>query len=323
MAATPVHQLEMEKRALHGQFSADLAPALTIASGDTVQYHRLPDVAWGLENHKAEGGPRRKVEPRSVPRDDGPCLAGPVHVEGAVPGDVLAVHIDTLVPGAWGWTLAGEIDFFNTDLNRQLGVGEGPPTLLRWTLEGNGEAVDQHGHRVALRPMLGTIGLCPDGDGWHSGWMPRRTGGNLDAAVLTEGSVLYLPVAVEGARVSVGDGHAAQGHGESSGTGIECLMERAALRYVVRPDLEVTAPRAETPRGWVTFGVGDTLDDASAMALQGMLDWLVDAYDLPRKQALALASVSVDLEVTQVVNGVRGAHAVLSTEAQRRLFGGD
>jgi len=256
MPSDSTHDLTLEAGVLHGQFSSSLSPVLTIASGDTVRYHRLPDVAWGLEKHNAEGGPRRKVEPRTPPRDDGPCLAGPIRVEGAAPGDVLAVHIDTLVPGPWGWT-------------------------------------------------------------------PRRTGGNLDAAVLTEGSVLYLPVEVEGALVSVGDGHAVQGHGESSGTGIECMTEEAKLRYVVRPDLKLDAPRAETPRGWVAFGVGDTLDDASTMALRGMLRWLTEAYDLPRKEALALASVCVDLEVTQLVNGGRGLHAVLSTATRERLFGAE
>jgi len=143
----------------------------------------------------------------------------------------------------------------------------------------------------------------------------------MDAAVLTAGSVLYLPVEVEGAWVSVGDGHAAQGHGESSGTGIECLLDRVDLRYVVHGDLDVSAPRAETPRGWVTFGFGETLDDAATEALRGMMQWLTRAFDVPRKEALALISVSVDLEITQVVNGVRGVHAVLTTEARRRLFG--
>ena len=322
MPSDSTHDLTLEAGVLHGQFSSSLSPVLTIASGDTVRYHRLPDVAWGLEKHNAEGGPRRKVEPRTPPRDDGPCLAGPIRVEGAAPGDVLAVHIDTLVPGPWSWTLAGEMDFFNAALNRRLEVAEGPPTILRWVLEEE-IATDQRGHRAAVRPMLGTIGVCPAGEGWQSGWTPRRTGGNLDAAVLTEGSVLYLPVEVEGALVSVGDGHAVQGHGESSGTGIECMTEEAKLRYVVRPDLKLDAPRAETPRGWVAFGVGDTLDDASTMALRGMLRWLTEAYDLPRKEALALASVCVDLEVTQLVNGVRGLHAVLSTATRERLFGAE
>src|SRR3712207_2281971 len=116
-----LHTIEPERATLHGQFSRDLEPALTVNSGDTVSYRTL-DVAWGLENHKEGDLPRRKFEPREPLRDDGPCLVGPVAVRGAEPGAALEVHVEAVVPGVWGWTLAGEIGFFNTALNRSLGV---------------------------------------------------------------------------------------------------------------------------------------------------------------------------------------------------------
>jgi acetamidase/formamidase len=306
-----LHQLEPARATLHGQFSPDLPPALTVDSGDTVRYRTL-DVAWGLENHKEGDLPRRKFEPREFPRDDGPCLVGPVAVRGAEPGGVLEVHVEVVVPGPWGWTVAGEIGFFNAGLNRALGVANGPSRTTRWHLDAESMvATSHHGHAVRLRPFLGTIGLSPAEPGWHSAWPPRRTGGNLDCKELTAGSTLYLPVAVPGALVSVGDGHAAQGDGEVSGTAIECPIERAELRYVVRDDLELDAPRARTQDGWTTFGFSEDLDEAAANALNGMLDLMTLWFGLPRKDALALASPVVDLRVTQLVNGVCGVHATL------------
>jgi acetamidase/formamidase len=288
-----------------------------VDSGDTVRYRTL-DVAWGMENHKEGDLPRRKFEPREAPRDDGPCLVGPVAVRGAEPGSVLEIHIETVVPGTWGWTVAGEIGFFNSKLNRTLGVAEGQPRTTRWRLDTEAMiARSHHGHSVGLRPFLGTIGLSPATPGWHSAWSPGRTGGNLDSKELTAGSTLYLPVAVPGALVSVGDGHAAQGDGEVSGTGIECPIERADLRYVVRNDLELDAPRARTPEAWITFGFSEDLHEAAAQALNGMLDLMMRQFGLSRKDTLALASPVVDLRVTQLVNGVCGVHARLPHEAIR------
>ena len=311
-----LRSIEPGRAVLHGQFSRDLEPALTVTSGDTVRY-RTFDVAWGMENHKEDGSPRQKFGPRELPRDDGPCLVGPVAVQGAEPGNVLEVHIESVVPGTWGWTLAGEIGFFNTALNRALGVTDGPPRITRWRLDPDalvGES--QHGHRVGLRPFLGTIGLAPtEAPGWHSAWPPGRTGGNLDCKELIAGSTLYLPVAAPGALVSVGDGHAAQGDGEVSGTAIECPMDRVDLRYVVRDDLELDAPRAHSSVGWITFGFGRDLGEAAAMALNGMLELMMQEISTSRKDALALASLVVDVRVTQLVNGVRGVHAVLPHDA--------
>jgi acetamidase/formamidase len=310
-----LHSIEPERATLHGQFSPGLEPALTVDSGDTVSYSTL-DVAWGIEHHKEGDLPRRKFGPRESPRDDGPCLVGPVAVRGAEPGSVLEVHVEAVEPGTWGWTVAGEIGFFNGELNRALGVAEGPPRTTRWRIDTEAMVARSHyGRSVRLRPFLGTIGLSPGGPGWHSAWPPGCTGGNLDCKELIAGSTLYLPVAVPGALVSVGDGHAAQGDGEVSGTGIECPMERADLRYVVRNDLELDAPRARTPGGWITFGFSEDLDEAATRALKGMLDLMARQFGLCRKDILALASLVVDLRVTQLVNGVCGVHAVLPHEA--------
>ena len=172
--------------------------------------------------------------------------------------------------------------------------------------------IDQYGHAVRLRPFMGVLGMPPAEAGWHRTAPPRPCGGNLDCKELIAGSTLYLPIAVPLGLFSVGDGHAAQGDGEVSGTAIECPMERVRLTFDLLPDLRLTTPRAETPAGWLTLGMATDLHEAAMIALDAMVDLLGERLGLVRREALALASVAVDLHVTQLVNGgVLGVHALL------------
>lgn len=177
-------------------------------------------------------------------------------------------------------------------------------------------AADQHGDEVVLRPFLGVVGLCPAGDGPCSTIPPRRVGGNLDCRELVVGSSLFLPVEVDGALLSIGDGHGAQGDGEVAGVALECPMERVEIQVVLhgRPPLAVerVRPWATTPAGDLVLGIGASLDEAAADALDGVVDLLVARHGLSRQRALALASVGADLRISQVVNGgVVGVHALL------------
>lgn len=308
------HVIEPTTATLHGSFSPDFAPALTIDPGDTVVYRTL-DAGWGLEPHVAPGVPRKKFTPRVPERDAGHALCGPVAIRGAQPGMTLAVRIDAVVPGAWGWSAGGG---WATDLNTQLGLADGDEWLMIWQLDAAaGGGVNQYGHRVALRPFLGIIGMPPPEAGWHSTVPPRPWGGNLDCKELVAGSTLYLPIPVPGALVSAGDGHAVQGDGEVGQVALECPMERVELTYSLRDDLPLTLPQADTPAGWITFGLDADLNVAMVQALAGMLDVIMARYNVPRKEALALASLVVDLRITQVVNEVRGVHAVLPPDAIR------
>jgi acetamidase/formamidase len=140
-------------------------------------------------------------------------------------------------------------------------------------------------------------------------------GGNIDCRELTAGTTLYLPIAVEGGLFSVGDGHAAQGDGEVSSTAIECPMVSSRLTLSLRDDLSLSTPIARTRNAWITFGFDADLDEATLIALGAMLDLLERERGVTRLQALALASVAVDFRVTQIVNGVRGVHAILRDDA--------
>ncbi len=304
------YTIEPERATLHGSFSREFPPVVTIDSGDTVRFRTL-DVGWGLEPHTAPGVPRRTFEPRIEGRDSGHALCGPVAIRGAEPGMTLEVRIDAIRPGTWGTTYFGA---GRRALYQRLGLDE-RPNLLNWTLDPDALIGRDHvGHTLALRPFMGILGMPPDVPGIHSTNPPRSCGGNIDCKELVAGSTLYLPIAVSGALFSTGDGHAVQGDGEVCGTAIECPMERVDLTFRLHPDLHLTTPRARTPAGWVTFGFHEDLNEATMIALAAMLDLLSEQYHLERPQALALASLVVDLRVTQIVNGVRGVHAVLPPE---------
>jgi acetamidase/formamidase len=307
-----LHVIEPERRTLHGRFSRELEPVVTVTSGDTVRY-RLLDAGWGLAAPSDTSGTRSRFGPRLEPRDAGHALCGPVAIAGAEPGMTLEVQIDTIVPGEYGITNAGG----RGELNRQLGLPEDElEHTMIWRLDRAAMVgLNQYGHTLALHPFLGIIGMPPAEPGFHSSAPPRPTGGNLDCKELVAGSTLYLPIAVAGGLVSVGDGHAVQGDGEVCSTAIECPMERVELTYRLRDDLPLSQPRADTSVGWLTFGLHEQLDLATIQAVRGMLDLMETRYGLSRTDALALASLVVDVRVTQIVNGVRGVHAVLPHDA--------
>jgi acetamidase/formamidase len=307
-----LHILEPTRATLHGCFSRDLPPALTIDPGDTVRARTL-DVGWGLEPPTTPTAPRRKFELRDRAGDDGPALCGPIAIRGAASGMALEIAIESVRPSTWGWTWAGSTF---SDLNGDLGVAGATPHLMRWELDSRAMVGrNQHGQVVRLRPFLGTIGMPPAEPGMHSAWAPRFCGGNMDCKELVAGSTLYLPIAAPGGLVSLGDGHAAQGDGEVGGMAIECMIDQVELTFHVRDNLRLRGPRARTPSSWVTLGFDTDLRAASAMAMNGMLDLLYELHQIERTEALALASVAVDLRITQLVNGVRGVHAVLADGA--------
>lgn len=306
------YEIMPERATLHGHFSRDMRPCLTIKPGDTVRFQTL-EAGWSLAQRAGpEDAPG--FEPREE-ADSGHALCGPVHVEGAEPGMTLEVMIGEVMPSSWGYTYAGG---WSSPVNDALGVADGEGTVHLWTLDTKAmTGRNQHGHEVSLRPFMGVMGMPADVPGMHSTAPPRVTGGNLDCKELVAGSSLFLPIAVPGGLFSTGDGHAVQGDGEVSGLAIECPMEHVDLTFHLHPHLKVATPRANTPAGWITMGLDEDLNRAMRLALEAMLDLMGERHGLGRQDALALASLAVDLRVTQVVNGVQGVHALLPHGALR------
>jgi acetamidase/formamidase len=189
-----------------------------------------------------------------------------------------------------------------------------PPHLVYWKLaDGVGRGA---GVEVQLAPFLGVLGMPPPESGIHPTFPPRRFGGNIDCKELVAGSTLFLPIPVDGALFSAGDGHARQGDGEVCGTAIEC-PSMATLTLSVRDDLPLEWPVARTRDAWLAFGFDEDLDVAAEIATRGIVGLIEREHGLDPQDALALASVVVDLRVTQVVNVTKGVHAVLRDDAIR------
>ncbi|HEU5374965.1 MAG TPA: acetamidase/formamidase family protein [Ktedonobacteraceae bacterium] len=300
-----------ERRTLHGRFSRDLPPVLTIDSGDTIIYQTL-DAGWHTEPRRSTRSLEHSQQftPRIEGRDDGHALCGPVAIQGAEPGMTLVVHIDELRTGTWGWTGSGG---WASPVNTRMNLAEVEGRCHLWTLDPDAlVGHNQDGYQVQLRPFMGVMGMPPNEPGAHPTSPPRFCGGNMDCKELVAGSTLYLPIAVSQALFSVGDGHARQGDGEVSTTAIECPMEKVALTFELDETLRLSTPCANTPAGWVTLGFHEDLHEACMIALDAMLSLICQQHSLTRQDALALASVVVDLHVTQLVNaGIRGAHAIL------------
>ncbi len=151
---------------------------------------------------------------------------------------------------------------------------------------------------------------------------PGPWGANMDNSDLVTGTTLYLPVFVRGALLSIGDGHAAQGHGEVGGSAIETSL-KGEIQVILHKGKTLRLPRAETPTEYMTMGFHEDLDEAVKIATREMLDWIVEMKGLPRDEAYLLASAAMDLRVTQVVDGNKGIHAVIAKSIFQSIIEGD
>lgn len=305
-----IHYLDPARERVVEVFSRELPPTLTVDPGDTVVARSL-DARGYLERQLTPG----ECRPRMFNPRRGHCLAGPIAIRGAEPGMVLSVRLVSMRTDNWGWTVAGHRD---TGLNRRLGVGD-PPSWLLWELDSVSQTgTNDRGFTVGLAPFLGVIGLPPDEPGEHPTRIPRASGGgNIDCRDLVAGSCLFIPITVPGALLCVGDGHAAQGNGEVGGSAIECGMTtELVLDLIVDPPIPTI--HAVTPTHRITFGFSEDLNEAMVQALNAMLDWMQLLLNLDKVTALALASATLDLRITQVVNDVWGVHAALPMEVECR-----
>ncbi len=286
-------------------------PVLTMDPGDSVVVETL-DASGYLRRPRglADG------TPRMIQSSRGHCLVGPIEVRGARPGQLVAVTMGTMTPSSWGWTVAGARDI---RLTRDLDLDPARPHMTVWDIDAVAQtATSDGGLGVRIDPFLGVVGLAPGEDGEHSTIPPRSgVGGNIDCRLLGSGATLLLPVSVEGALLFLGDGHARQGDGEVGGTAIETGMRSELTVQLLGPD-GIEEVHARTRAGRVTFGFDRDLNRAATTALSWMVTWIQALFGIERAPAVALASVVVDLRVTQIANDVWGVHAVLADDAVGR-----
>lgn len=293
------HHLPAIAPNLHTRWDRSLPPALIVDPGDVVVF----ETTEGMGGQIRPGTTAADLD--GIDRSRLHTLTGPVAVRGARPGDVLAVTVLELVPAVHGANY------------HRPGVGLLPEEfqqahLRHFHLDAERRWTDfATGIRLPVRPFMGIYGVAPAQPGAHSTIPPGRHGGNLDCKELGVAAIIYLPVQVEGALFSTGDGHACQGDGEVNVTALEIAMERAEMRLDLAPGMGLDFPRAETPTHHICFGLGSDLESAVRMAVREMIVYLVEGRGLNRDDAYTLCSVAVDLRVTQVVNGVKGVHAML------------
>jgi acetamidase/formamidase len=302
------HRIDAAPETVHwGFFDAGLKPLVTINSGDTVTISTVSGMANQMPAAPLTVPPALAAIQKSVPQKlPGHICTGPVAVKGAKAGQVLEVRIkDIELHYDWGYNmirpLVGALpDDFHTPtlihipLDKQKNTGR-----LPWGLE------------LPLGPFFGVMAVAPPPTwGMISTLPPRRNGGNLDNKELVKGTTLFLPIYVDDALFSVGDGHAAQGDGEVCITAIETGLI-GTFELHVRDDMTLEWPMAETPTHVMTMAFDPDLDDCVVIALRDMIKLICRRTNLSREQAYTLCSLAADLRVTQVVNGNKGIHVML------------
>jgi acetamidase/formamidase len=310
LAATEFTLLATPNTVAWGYYSGLSKPVLTVRSGDTVRMQTL-STCGPPEKLIAHG-----VQPADIPpytqaiydevKDQGPgghILTGPVAIQEAEPGDVLEVDI-----------LAVDIDAGFACNGFGLGRGflpmEYPYSRTKIIPLDRKRMIGQFspGIDIPLHPFFGSMGVAPAGGKIDSA-PPFAHAGNMDNKELVAGTILYIPVAVKGALFQAGDGHAAQGNGEVDITALETYLT-GTFRFVVHKDRHLIWPRAETPEYYISMGFSKDLKEAAEHALRDMIEFLEAEKHLNRDDAYMLASVAVDMNITQLVDGNVGVHAM-------------
>jgi acetamidase/formamidase len=310
-----VHVVESsEKTVSWGVFDTTLPPILTIDSNDMVVY---PNTWSHFFNQLQPGVPidtlaqLRQNHPGRGPHS----IIGPIAVRDSEPGDVVEIRYKSLKPFTWGAV-------FNNP--GALGTGllpedfpQGQVKYLKLNVEEmTAEFLPKI--NIPLQPFQGTLGLAPrDGffpplsPGVTSSVPPGPHAGNLDLRELTEGSKLFIPVWKPGALIYTGDSHAVQGDGEISLTALETRMREVRIQVVLHKQKNLSWPMAETDTDWIAMGLDKDLSRAMVLAAQNAIQFLVRRAGLTPLDAYALCSIAVSFRVTQVVDIVRGVHALI------------
>jgi amidase len=302
----PPRRHEFAPSTYYREFSASTQPVLTVWPGDTI--HTTTVDASGAD----AGGVARVL--------GGNPQTGPFYIETALPGDVLAVHIDRLrlnrdyaistdriVPRALTSRLAvkmkdtGKLVRWHLDRERGVATPVNPTDHLKT-------------YTVPLRPMLGCVGVAPD---FAAAPFPTgdsgRFGGNMDFNGIEEGVTVYLPVLQPGALLYIGDGHAVQGDGELNGDALETSME-VEITVNVLPRKTMGLPRVESPTHLITVGLGGSLEEALRLATAGMAQWLEQDYQLTPPEIAQVLGTAVEYSVNEVADRNAGIVAKIKKE---------
>ena len=239
------------------------------------------------------------------------ALTGPIYVEGASPGDLLAVTLHEIEVEGWGWaTILPGFGFLADEFTE--------PWIRGFPMEpGATEARFNDNITIPLAPFAGVMGVAPDTDSMLVTIPPRTNGGNMDNRHMIAGTTVYFPVQVEGALFSIGDTHAAQGDGEVSGTAIEAPMRIVLSVEVMENTRGMVEPQYETDEYYGVTGFATTIDEAARKATLYMIDYLVAEHGLTRNEAYVLSSLAGDLKISETVDV---PHMLVSMHMPKSIF---
>ena len=306
--AVPEPQFTLTAEQTHNRFSRAIAPVLRVPSGAVIE-------AFTEEASDDQLTPASGVEAvAGLDFDPIHPLTGPVYVEGAVPGDVLAVTLHEIELGEYGWSaIVPGFGFLADEFTE--------PYLKTYTFAPGAETVRfAEGIEIPLAPFPGVMGVAPATDEMLSTIPPRANGGNMDDPHLVAGTTVYFPVFVEGALFSIGDTHAAQGAGEVSGTAIEAPMRIVYEVEVLKDFPAIQEPHYETADYYAVTAFAETLDEAARKATRYMIDHLEATRGLSRADAYVLASLAGDLKIAEVVDV---PHMLVAMHLPKSIFVGE
>lgn len=309
-SAQQLHQLPATPETVAwGYYWSEAEPVLRISSGDIVEVVTMitsrPDrlEQAGISADQIQQSLRDIVDQVTDRGPGGHILTGPIYVEGADPGDVLEVRV---------LSVDLEIPYGYNGCSGFVPDNCGEPRIRIIQLDGESMTAEfAPGIVIPLKPFFGSMGVAPPAEAgrWSSN-PPWIHAGNLDNKELIAGTTLFIPIHVSGALFEVGDGHAAQGDGEVNQTGLETSL-RGRLQLIVRKDLSLKWPRAETSTHYITMGSDEDLTVATRIAVEQTIAFLMETGGLDRGAAYALTSLAVDLRITQLVDGYVGVHAMI------------
>ncbi len=277
----------------HFVFSPYIEPQATVVPGETVAIYT--EDAFGGRISEPEHLPSKVLGTQLNPQ------TGPIFVEGAEPGDTLAVKIEELEPTR-DWAVSAFVPFFGgltgTDATRLL--HEPLPERIYFYQLADGVFNYEDRFRIPWRPFLGTMGTAPEIEAL-SALTPHRHGGNMDVRDTCPGNTLYLPVNVEGALFYTGDMHGAQGDGEVCGVALE-ISGRAVLSFDLIKGKAIEWPRIESPDKLMAVGSARPMEDAARIAYVELVRWLADDYDFDPLDAYQLLTQAGSLYVGNMVD---------------------
>lgn len=286
----PEPQYTLTTEQTHNKFSSTIEPVLTVPSGAIIEAFTEEATDGQLTlNSTTEDVANVSFEPIHP-------ITGPVFVEGAQPGDVIAVTLHKIEAGEWGWT--GIFPGFG-----YLADEFTDPYLKTFAIDKNSATIDFNDKiKLPLKPFPGVMGVAPATDSLLSTIPPRANGGNMDDPHLVEGTTVHFPVFVEGGLFSIGDTHATQGLGEVSGTAIEAPMRIVYEIKVIKNKPYLAEPQYETNDYYAVTGFAPSIDGATKKAIGYMVDYLEAEHNLSREEAYVLCSLAGDLHIAEVVD---------------------